>query len=413
MAWVFKLLLGAVMGGRAVRRILSRRDELGQLRNISLLVNLMCVGYPAFQVLFNHASQTNYELPVLLLLPVLKILMKRLYAHLASHKWDIAAIEIIFTADFFDALYLATFIPNLTLVSLVAVVVIDLVQSGADLLELHHRTHNISQRHREAADIPDKAENLSLLAAVRVLALQNENISGIRVRSCMSHQLSNVDQVLLEKLESRMKPGQPYQHIPNRFHPSGQPFTVMAAPGQFRSIIAVAPCPPVMKQPQVDDIASGSSRKLRSSVVDNSAALQEALEVLFTSEILILTEYLEVIVPLIYSTFILAMVHLPSAQYHTEMAGVTHENVHSTVSRMFMYALLELFSFLLLVWIVKRNCCIDAVYQLAFVLETHSQAILSKLILWKVLTLAYRVAHFDFTFEFVWIASKCENVTCN
>ncbi|KAG1686288.1 hypothetical protein DVH05_006730 [Phytophthora capsici] len=401
MAWVFKLLLGATMGGRAVRLILSRRDELGQLKNISLLVNLMCVGYPAFQVLFNHASQTNYELPVLLLLPVLKILMKRLLAHQASHKWDIAATEIIVTVDFFDALYLATFIPNLKLVSLVAVVVIDLLQAGADLLELHHRTHIISQRLREAADIPDRADNLSLLAAVRLLALQNENISGIRVRSCISHQLSNVDQVLLEKLESRVKPGQPCQNLPNRFYPSSQAAAVMTTPDRVRSIIAVAPCPLVMKQPQVDDIASGSSRKLRSSVVDNSGALQEALEVLFTSEILILTEYLEVIVPLVYGTFILAMVHLPSAQYHTEMAGVTLENVHSTVSRMFIYTLLELFSFLLLVGIMKRNCCIDAVYQLAFVLKTHSHVILSKLILWMVLTLAYRVAHFGMSVRLI------------
>eukprot|EP00644_Phytophthora_capsici_P012137 jgi/Phyca11/106311/e_gw1.12.216.1 len=346
------------------------------MNNISLLSNLLCLGYPAFQVLFNRASQTIYELPVLLLLPVLKMLTKRLFAHLASHKWDIVATEIIFTVDFFDALYLTTFIPNLTFVSLVAIVTIDLVQAGADLLELHHRTHVILERLREAVDIPDKADNPSLLTAVRLLALQNEKNSGIRVRSCISYHLPSLDRVLLVKLE-----GSSLQHSTSRSH-------VMV--GRSQNTIRVMPSLP----PQVDDIASGSSRKLRSSVGDNSGALQDALEVLFTSEILILTEYLEVIVPLIYSTFILAMVHLPSAQYHTEMAGVTHENVHSTVSRMFMYALLELFSFLLLVWIVKRNCCIDAVYQLAFVLETHSQAIMPKLIVWMVFTLAFRVTHF-------------------
>eukprot|EP00644_Phytophthora_capsici_P005835 jgi/Phyca11/97760/e_gw1.2.704.1 len=296
MAWVCMLLLGAVMGRRAVRRILSRRDQLRQMNNVSLLANLLCIGYPAFQVLFNRASQTIYELPVLLLLPVLKTLTKRLFAHLASHKWDIAAEEIIFTVDFFDALYLTTFIPNLTFVSLVAIVTIDLVQAGADLLELYHRTHIILLRLREAVSIRDKADSPVYLL----------------------------------------------------------------------------------------------------HVVDNSGALQDALEVLFTSQILILTEYLEVIVPLLYGVFVLAMVHLPSAQYHTEMVGVTHENVHSTVSRMFLYALLELLSFLLLVGIVKRNCCIDAVYQLAFVLETHSHLILSRLILWMVFTLhvAFRVAHF-------------------
>lgn len=74
MTWVFKLLLGATIGGRAVRLILSRHDELRRLKNIALLVNLMCVGYPAFQVLFNHTSRTmyfvQYELPVLLMLHV-------------------------------------------------------------------------------------------------------------------------------------------------------------------------------------------------------------------------------------------------------------------------------------------------------------------------------------------------------
>eukprot|EP00644_Phytophthora_capsici_P000563 jgi/Phyca11/99661/e_gw1.4.272.1 len=89
LAWIFLLLLCAVVGVRAFCRILSRRDQLRRINNVSWLLMLMCVGYPAFQVLFNHASQTIYELPVLLVLPVLKILMKRLYAHLASHKWDI------------------------------------------------------------------------------------------------------------------------------------------------------------------------------------------------------------------------------------------------------------------------------------------------------------------------------------
>ncbi|KAG1695028.1 hypothetical protein DVH05_020958 [Phytophthora capsici] len=323
---------------------------------------LMCVGYPAFQLLFIHASYTIYELPVLLLLFVFKIVTKRLYAHLGSHKWDFVPSEVAFTVDFFDALYLTTFIPNLTLASLIAIVAIDLVQAGADIRELHYRLQIILQRLDEAEIIPDNEDNPTLLAAVRLLAVQKENISGIRVRSGIFHRLPSVDRVLLEKLEG----------------PSCQ--------CRVQNTVTVLPIPPVVKQPQV---ARGSG------------VLQEALELFFTSEILILTEYLEIIVPLLYGTFVLAMVHLPSAQYHTEMAGVTRENVHSTVSRMFIYALLELFSFLLLVTIVKRKCCIDALYQLAFVLETHSQVILSRLIVWMIFTLAYRVVHFGMTERFV------------
>ncbi|KAK1944230.1 hypothetical protein P3T76_004142 [Phytophthora citrophthora] len=393
-SWVFVVLLCAVVGIRAFRRILSRRDQLRRMNNVSWLLMLMCVGYPALQVLFIHANHTIYELPVLLLLPVLKILMKRLFAHIASHKWDIVPEEIVFTVDFFDALYLATFIPNLTFVALTAIVVIDIVQTGADLLELHHRTHNILERLRQAVNLHDDVNNPSLLSAVRFLVLQNDNISGIRVRSCISYQLSDVDQALLEKLERCWKPDQSIQHSPSRIHPSSQDLALVTVPGRVRNTITVMPYPPVNKQPKISDIVTGGSRKLRSSIIDSSGVLQEALEVLFTSEILILTEYLEIIVPLIYGIFVLAMVHLPSAQYHTEMAGVTLENVHSTVSRMFIYALLELLSFLLLVGIIKRNCCIDALYQLAFVLETHSQLVLSKLLVWMMFTLALRVVHF-------------------
>ncbi|KAG1686216.1 hypothetical protein DVH05_007098 [Phytophthora capsici] len=289
MAWVFVLLLGVVMGGQAVRRVLSRHDQLRRMKNAALLVNLMSVGYPAFQLLFNRASRTIYELPVLLLLPVLKILMKRLYAHLTSHKWDIVPGEIAFTVDFFDALYLATFIPNLTSVSLVAIMTIDLVQAGVDLLELHHRTRVVLQRLREAVDIPDNADNPSLLAAVRLLALQQEDISGIRVRSCISYHLPSLDRALLEKLE-----GSSFQHSSSRFHLKA---------GRIQNTVRVMPS----DQPRVDDTTRDSNCILRSSVVD-TGALQDALEVLFTSEILILTEYLEVIVPLLYGTFLLAMV---------------------------------------------------------------------------------------------------------
>jgi hypothetical protein len=157
-----------------------------------------------------------------------------------------------------------------------------------------------------------------------------------------------------------------------------------------------------------------------------SLALQRTLEILFRSECIILTEYLESFIPILYASFICVMVLLPSAKYHTELEGITRDNVQSTVQSVFLYGLLECASFLVLVVVIKRTLGMTALYHLAFVLETQMSLIQSKLVVWMLLTLTCRVTHygastrlpsllypasnsffagFDFTFQFRWLNS--------
>ncbi|KAE9007235.1 hypothetical protein PR001_g17014 [Phytophthora rubi] len=130
--------------------------------------------------------------------------------------------------------------------------------------------------------------------------------------------------------------------------------------------------------------------------------LRYSLETFFTIECLVVTSYLEAVVPIFYTAYILVMVHLPSAQYHSEMAGVNQKNVGSTVLPVFVFGMLQIVSLVLLVVILKRNCGMKALYQLAFVLETHMWSIVSKLMVWMMITLCFRVVHFgvDFSFKF-------------
>jgi hypothetical protein len=127
---------------------------------------------------------------------------------------------------------------------------------------------------------------------------------------------------------------------------------------------------------------------------NTSAALQEAHEVLFTAEYLVLSEYLEIIVPVVHGVFILAMVRLPSSQYHAEMIGVTRENVGGMAMKILTYALLEFGSLVELAVITKRNCGINVLHQLALVLESQVLFIQSTLMMWMLMTLTYRVSLF-------------------
>eukprot|EP00644_Phytophthora_capsici_P012073 jgi/Phyca11/106643/e_gw1.12.471.1 len=93
------------------------------------------------------------------------------------------------------------------------------------------------------------------------------------------------------------------------------------------------------------------------------------------------------------------MMHLPSAEYHSELKGINSENITDVVSRIFAYALMEFGSFVILVVFNNRLCGINTLYQLAFVLETQTLFVQSTLMMWILLTLTFRIEHFG---KFVW-----------
>ncbi|KAF1787622.1 hypothetical protein GQ600_271 [Phytophthora cactorum] len=82
-----------------------------------------------------------------------------------------------------------------------------------------------------------------------------------------------------------------------------------------------------------------------SLVYHHSNVLQEGLEALFTSECLVLVGYLHTSIAMFYANFVLVMVYLPSAQYHSELHGVTSENVADTVKSVFIFGVLEFIYF--------------------------------------------------------------------
>ncbi|ETP53649.1 hypothetical protein F442_01466 [Phytophthora nicotianae P10297] len=84
------------------------------------------------------------------------------------------------------------------------------------------------------------------------------------------------------------------------------------------------------------------------------------------------------------------MTQLPNAKYHTEMVGVTRENVIATILPLLVFGLLQIASFVLLVVVIMQNCGMRALYQLAFVLTTQRSLVLCKMMLWMVITLSFR-----------------------
>jgi hypothetical protein len=403
-------LMRAIAGGPAFRLIVSRKDELRRLNNVATLETIMCAAYPGYQMLFTAANTTPYELPVILLLSVVKLVLKRVFRSAASHEEDSIPRLVIFTVDVFDSFYLATFMQRLAPTTLAVVMLVDVAESAIELHELHQRTRSILARVRAFSGMVRGGKG-DLLQEVRNLLLQSEDLQNLRrqdshVRSCMAHELSTESRNLLDKMD---------QDLVNRPSDSCsvQPKGRAQVPTHFASVLpftnsekitktdsSAAPSTPAKaaicspKTHRIDNPLEVETARKRGSTINVANILDESLEVLFTSECLVLTEYVEIIIPIIYALFLLVTIHLTSAQYHNEMEGVTLDNVGGMVSRMFVYASLEFLSFVVLAVITKRNCGIHVLYQLAFVLETQKAFVPSKLVLWILYTLTYRVTHF-------------------
>eukprot|EP00644_Phytophthora_capsici_P004815 jgi/Phyca11/97285/e_gw1.1.1374.1 len=85
--WIifFVLALRIVAGSSAFWRMMSQREQLLRLNKFCTIQILMTTFYPAYQVLFDAAKHTRFELPVILILPLVKLIMKSVLASSDTH----------------------------------------------------------------------------------------------------------------------------------------------------------------------------------------------------------------------------------------------------------------------------------------------------------------------------------------
>ncbi|KAL3667585.1 hypothetical protein V7S43_007139 [Phytophthora oleae] len=413
---LFAALFRIVAGKQIFSQMAKYPNEFILLVSFSASQSIMAVTYAAYGVLFEHMINTNFELPVILLLPVIKVIMKNLVSLPIAHMKDMVPEGVIFTVDFFNSMYLATCMQNTSSISTVATMMtLDFGQTAFALRGLHDRSDTILERLRQACGIVVDSD--SLLPVIKVLCRNTDKFEqqtrrDVLLYSCLPHKLSQQARDLLDKLS--LLPGNGVQSIPkfsiSRVSELSTSFRASIGMSKMkwglllRNIAKIEPNNSIFVKAASSE-AVQTIKADKSPAVQNLKILSETLEVLFTSECLLLTEYLESIIPLLYGSFIFLVVNLPSAPYHTDLIGLNHENVGGTLLNVYVYALLEFASFLMLALLMMRNCRMQALYHLAFVLETQMLLVQVKLMTWVLMTLSFRVVHFgaDFSFKFAWM----------
>jgi len=390
-----------ILGIPAVREMLKRLDYFVRFVAFIGAQQLMVVIYPAYQALFQAKRHSNSEVVVILLLPVMKLIVKNIALRCLAHMEDTMPEGVIFTVDFFNALYTSTSMESASSMPTVAIIaLIDLVQMFTVLYRVHRQTHTILARLQAATGKLGDGNGDDLLSAARCFAHLTQN-AGPPQRA-----LPGEHEVVGSRSSKTMR-DRCIQVVPR------ENFRREAAPADddgddvFHKL-GTAPEAPSRRNESFLRLYAGrkSTMQATGTLLPTAGVHQiaiasvppsifsEAREVLFTTECLVLSACLDAIVPLFYGSFLLVMVHLPSAEYHTELVGITSDNIGETVKPVFAFAGVQCVLFGLLSALLYRNLGMNSLYHLAFVLETQVELIQSKLLTWVLMTMAFRVVHF-------------------
>ncbi|KAF1778561.1 hypothetical protein GQ600_17647 [Phytophthora cactorum] len=108
---------------------------------------------------------------------------------------------------------------------------------------------------------------------------------------------------------------------------------------------------------------------------------RKVLNLLHLTEFTILVEYIEVVVPVVYSIYVVAMSYFPNRIYYAQLAYMDADNLQNTLSNVLLYSFLEFVSLVVLAVFLRRTMEYSPVNQLAFVLRTQWKMVQSKLVL--------------------------------
>lgn len=418
---VFAICIYAVWG----KFLKENREVRGELFNYFTLVvkqvSLLYI-YALFSYVFNNLASPIGQTVFALFLPVLKLACKNWINRSLMHQVeDLKPELIIFNVEVFHALNVAFSMQNAASKhTIVVLMVVDCFHACASL----RRFSRLAESWTANIRVPSETSIASSSLAVGTAAVKpwKRRVAPLRDSRCVdtSPQLLRIVLLILEADRS-LSNSKALVHLGSKLHhpsaslgpeppPSRWTGSKESVPKQRADKAAKSPSIP--RPPSIVSIASLpgtiAEPEVRQTEVKDKERVQNALQLLHMTEFFVLVEYTEVMIPVLYCLYLLVMRHLPNRVYYAQLKDVDDTKLKQNIGNILLYGLLELVSFLLLSWFLRRKLKISPIYQLAFVLERQWSMVQSKLILWVVLTVQSSLEHFgaDYSFQFKWLHQR-------
>ncbi|KAE9017418.1 hypothetical protein PR003_g1630 [Phytophthora rubi] len=358
--------------------------------------------YPAFSSVYLRASSTG-RAGLVLLLPVIKILTKNIVAWSSSHVEDCIPVVTVFSIEVFNALYVATCMQStkstLATVVIISVDVVSGIFAFHSLLKSTRALQEQRQRSQGVDSMGNRTTTNELIPAVMSASQQLRSFKTkkgrmIRIRSPMKLGLGADAQRDLDLLvghhDAFVTGGVRNASLVSRFIT------------ESRASASVSPT----KESVQHTVGQNESASPAHSHEDLQLELVEStLELLFHCEYHALVEYVECAVPILFGVYLTILCQLPAHKYYPHTRDMEPGQLESMAGNLSVYVALEVLSFVVMHVALKRKFNLSALYQLAFVLETHVVQLQSRILVWIVFILQFTLAHYgvDFTFQFAWL----------
>ncbi|KAG7394296.1 hypothetical protein PHYBOEH_005408 [Phytophthora boehmeriae] len=360
----------------------------------------MILVYTVITTVFTTLSPT-YQPVFSLIIPGLKVVQKNILSRILKDCDDTKPQVVIFNVEIFNALFISSCMQNAqSIATSITLITVDLMQAAISLYDLHCMVHEVQDTMIKIGVKTNRLIDVGALIMKRYPATANRQ-SLVNIRDLRGWEHSAIPIALMGPKVNQVAP-----HF-HKDEPS--PPTLKSGKSQGPTIANVISTEKVdaSTPPRTASVTTKNVAAALDSLTpqEHHRVLKKALQVLFLTEFLLLIEFTEVLIPVLYSLYVLILYHWPNRRFYPQLASLTDAELRSIVGSILTYGVLELGSLVLLVLVLYRTAFRYPLQQLAFVLEREFLMVQPKLVLWVILTLQSTLPHLgaDYTFQFKWL----------
>ncbi|KAE8984949.1 hypothetical protein PR001_g23031 [Phytophthora rubi] len=362
---------------------------LFDMAKLMLCEVLLLLIYPPYYHLFTtlpETSQTVYTL----LLPVIKLLMRNLFARAVRHLGDETPELVVFNADTFGSLFVSYCMQSSPSIwSTIVIIAADAVLIGLCLRDIVRCREGLHELESEIELGPiwrrcSETLGFKLLGDRKPTTLERANIllelgEPGHLRNLQSGD-SRVAKILpLES--SQLRPGSNAGEL--GIISVGGGSEASSRDFAFFSFISRA-LTPWMGWRTVYPERTGNTRAQRRSP-STQIRLKYMLKVrrlLYMAEFLLLLNYIEGIIPQSFAIYLVTTYFLPNREYYAIFQDMNESQLYGMLWRLLVYWFLQLLSLLCLNMLLQRILGLSPVRLLAFVLENQVDFVQIHLTYW-------------------------------
>ncbi|ETK71138.1 hypothetical protein L915_21576 [Phytophthora nicotianae] len=339
----------------------------------------LVVIYPTYFYIFTTLP-ADAKTPFAFLLPVIKIFLRNVMSRTVVHLNDEIPEVVLMNVEVFNSLFMSYCMQNTpsmwTTLGLIAIDGAQMAASMHDVVVVIQRLQILKER----VNTERGRQLLSNATTTQIKILHRKTILLYTQNILDRYKLA---QVSVGSTDFPLSSVENLELKPKATSFKGVPKQIVYSPSRSSKGVSLRKVFSVNDEQCTEDITQ----------LELEYA-QHVQKVLYITEFMLLINYVEVIVPVIFSANLLVMYHLPNRVYYSQIDSMDDTKLWSTVGNVMLYCFLQLVSLVILFMMLWHKLHISALKQLAFVLEKQGEQVQTKLVFWVFYNVQATLQHF-------------------